>query len=121
MAGGDLNIAVRVKPHPLFRREGDDLHLEVPVTAWEAALGAEITVPTLEGKASVKVPAGTQSGQTLRLRGKGMPRPDGSGRGDEQIHILVTVPKHLDQKTRELFQELAQHNPENPRAHLTKE
>jgi len=121
MAGGDLNIVVRVKPHPLFRREGDDLHLEVPVTAWEAALGDEITVPTLEGKASVKVPAGTQSGQTLRLRGKGMPRPNGSGRGDEYVHVMVRVPKHLDQKTRALFEQLARENPENPRAHLIKE
>ena len=121
MAGGDLSIVVRVKPHPLFRREGDDLHLEVPVTVWEAALGAEITVPTLEGKASVKVPPGTQSGQTLRLRGKGMPRPNGTGRGDEYVRVMVRVPKHLDQKTRALFEQLARENPENPRAHLIKE
>ena len=78
-------------------------------------------MPTLEGKASVKVPAGTQSGQTLRLRGKGMPRPNGSGRGDELVQVMVMVPKHLDPKTRELFEQLARHNPEDPRAHLIKE
>jgi len=120
-AGGDLHVVVHVRPHPLFRREGDDLHLEVPVTASEAALGAEITVPTLEGKATLKVPAGTQSGQMLRLRGKGMPRPNGSGRGDEYVRVQVTVPKHPDQRTQELFQEIAERNPENPRSHLVKE
>lgn len=120
-AGGDLHLVIHVRPHHLFRREGDDLHLEVPITVSEAALGAEITVPTLEGKAALKIPAGTQSGQVLRLRGKGMPRPNGTGRGDEYVHIQVTVPKHLDSRTRELFREIAERNPENPRSHLIKE
>ena len=119
--GGDLIIVVRVRPHRLFRREGDDLYLDVPVTAAEAALGAEITVPTLEGKATLKVPPGTQSGQALRLKGKGMPRPNGSGRGDEYVRVQITVPKHLDEKTKKLFQEIAERNRENPRDHLDKE
>jgi molecular chaperone DnaJ len=115
---GDLYIKVHVKPHRFFRREGYDIHLEVPVTVTEAALGASITVPTIDGKATLKVPPGTQSGQKLRLRGKGVKHPKGKDRGDQFVHVEVQVPKHLDEKTRKLLEQLKESEKDNPRKHL---
>ncbi len=113
--GGDLYLEVRVAPHRLFERKGDDLHVEVPVTVSEATLGAEIQVPTLEGAVAMTLPAGTQSGQQLRLRDQGMPRLGGSGRGDEFVHVTIAVPRRLSARERELFEELRRLRPENPR------
>jgi DnaJ-class molecular chaperone len=106
---GDLVLRIKVAPHPFFRREGDDLHLDVPVTVSEAGLGAKIEVPTLTGKATLKVPAGTQNNAVLRLRGKGAPRPKGGGSGDLYVHVQVTAPQDMDEKTRKLLEELKKH------------
>ena len=89
---GDLYIVVHVKEHPIFQREDDNLFCEVPISFATAALGAEVPVPTLEGKASLKVPAGTQSGQSFKLRGKGVVHVNGRERGDLYARLLVEVP-----------------------------
>ena len=120
-AAGDLYVIIRAGTHPIFRREGDDIHLTVPVTASEAALGAKIEVPTIDGRAMLKIPPGTQSGQKLRLREKGVPSATKDGvRGDEIVEVKVTVPMPRDEKTKELLRELAKLNPEDPRAELFK-
>ncbi|HEX5989836.1 MAG TPA: DnaJ C-terminal domain-containing protein [Solirubrobacterales bacterium] len=103
---GDLYLRVRIKRHPRFRREDDDLVVEVPVAPWEAALGATVPVPTLDGSAKVKVPAGSSSGRRLRLRGEGMPGPGGR-KGDLYASVRIVVPKALGKRERELFEELA--------------
>jgi len=103
---GDLYLRVRIKRHPRFRREDDDLVVEIPVAPWEAALGATVSVPTLRGSAKVKVPAGSSSGRRLRLRGEGMPGPGGR-KGDLYASVRIVVPKVLEKRERELFEELA--------------
>jgi molecular chaperone DnaJ len=118
-APGDLYAIIRAGEHPVFRREGDDIYLTVPVTATEAALGAKIEVPTIDGRALLRIPPGTQSGQKLRLREKGVPSATKDGvRGDEIVEIAVTVPMPRDERTKELLRELAKLNPEDPRAAL---
>jgi molecular chaperone DnaJ len=118
-AAGDLYAIIRVGEHPIFRRDGDDIYLTVPVNATEAALGAKIEVPTIDGRALLKIPPGTQSGQKLRLREKGVPSATKDGaRGDEIVEITVTVPMPRDERTKELLRELAKLNPEDPRAEL---
>jgi molecular chaperone DnaJ len=119
---GDLYVIIRTGDHPVFHREGDDIRLTVPVSATEAALGAKIEVPTIDGRTLLKIPPGTQSGQKLRLREKGVPSATKDGvRGDEIVEIKVTVPMPRDERTKELLRELAQLNPEDPRAELWKE
>lgn len=116
---GDLYVIIRTGDHPIFHREGDDIHLTVPISATEAALGAKIEVPTIDGRALLKIPPGTQSGQKLRLREKGVPSATREGmRGDEIVEVKVTVPMPRDEKTKELLRELARLNPEDPRAEL---
>jgi molecular chaperone DnaJ len=116
---GDLYAIIRTEEHPIFRRDGDDIYLTVPVNATEAALGAKIEVPTIDGRALLKIPPGTQSGQKLRLREKGVPSATKEGaRGDEIVEITVTVPMPRDERTKELLRELAKLNPEDPRAEL---
>jgi molecular chaperone DnaJ len=116
---GDLYAIIRTEEHPIFRRDGDDIYLSVPVSATEAALGAKIEVPTIDGRALLKIPPGTQSGQKLRLREKGVPSATKEGaRGDEIVEITVTVPMPRDERTKELLRELAKLNPEDPRAEL---
>jgi molecular chaperone DnaJ len=118
-APGDLYAIIRTGEHPIFRREGDDIYLTVPVSATEAALGAKIEVPTVDGRALLKIPPGTHSGQKLRLREKGVPSATKEGvRGDEIVEITVTVPMPRDERTKELLRELAKLNPEDPRAEL---
>jgi molecular chaperone DnaJ len=118
---GDLYVIIRAGDHPVFRREGDDIYVTVPVTATEAALGSKIEVPTIDGRALLKVPPGTQSGQKLRLREKGVPSATQEGvRGDEIVEVKLTVPMPRDEKTKELLRELAKLNPEDPRAELFK-
>jgi curved DNA-binding protein len=113
---GDLYLRVRFAPHPLFRLNGQDLEVEVPVTPWEAALGARIEVPLLEGKATLKLAAGAQSGQRLRLRGKGLARRSG-GQGDLYAVIRIVVPASLGQRERELYEELSQVSSFRPRGY----
>jgi molecular chaperone DnaJ len=118
---GDLYVIIRTEQHPVFRRDGDNIYLTVPVTATEAALGARVEVPTIDGRAELKIPPGTQSGQKLRLREKGVPSATKDGvRGDEIVEITVTVPMPRDERTKELLRELAKLNPEDPREELWK-
>src|ERR1700690_2808327 len=119
---GDLYVIIRIGEHLLFQREGDDIHITVPVTAFEAALGAKIEVRAIEGRSMLKIPPGTQSGQKLRLREKGVPSATKDGvRGDEIVDVKITVPMPRDEKTKELLRELANLNPEDPREELWKQ
>jgi molecular chaperone DnaJ len=119
---GDLYVIIRTEDHPVFHREADDIHITVPVTATEAALGAKVEVPTIDGRALLRIPPGTQSGQKLRLREKGVPSAiHESARGDEIVEIKVTVPTPRDERTKELLREIAKLNPEDPRAELWKQ
>jgi molecular chaperone DnaJ len=119
---GDLYIIIRTGDNPVFHREGDDIHLSVPVTVTEAALGAKVEVPTIDGRALLRIPPGTQSGQKLRLREKGVPSATKEGtRGDEIVEIKVVVPHVQDERSKELLRELTKLNPEDPRTELWKE
>ena len=118
---GDLYVNVRVRPHAAFRQGRDgDLSVDVPVTFPEAALGANVVVPTLDGQVTVKVPPGTQHGRTLRVRGKGGPRPRG-GNGDLLVKIAVEVPRKLSKKEREALERFAEVHDASPRADLEHE
>ncbi len=105
-AAGDLYIDFRIAPHSKFRREGKDLHIDAKVDVPTAVLGDRISVPTMEGPIGVKVPAGTDSGKTLRVRGKGMPAKKGSGQGNLYVHIKIQTPKKLSNEERELYERL---------------
>ena len=121
-AAGDLYVIIRIDNHPLFQRDGDDIHIVVPVTSVEAALGSKIEVPTIDGRSMLKIPPGTQSGQKLRLRDKGVPSATKDGvRGDEIVEVKITVPMPRDEKTKELLRELAKLNPEDPREDIWKQ
>jgi curved DNA-binding protein len=111
---GDLYLVVRLRPHPLFRVEGRDVYVDLPLAPWEAALGADVPVPTPGGDAKVKVPPGSSSGKRLRLRGKGMPSPRGRP-GDAYAVIKVMVPPKLTASERRLFEELARTSTFDPR------
>jgi molecular chaperone DnaJ len=118
---GDLYVIIRTADHPVFHREGDDIRITVPVSTTEAALGAKIEVPTIDGRTLLKIPPGTQSGQKLRLREKGVPSATKEGaRGDEIVEIKLTVPMPRDERSKEILRELAKLNPEDPRAELWK-
>lgn len=105
---GNLYVVVSVKPHRYFRREGNDIVIDLPINIAQAALGAEVEVPTVDGPAELKIPAGTQSGRMLRLKGKGVPFLRERGRGDQLVHIIVTVPTHLSEKQKKLLRELGE-------------
>lgn len=115
---GDLMLHVRMQSHPLFERKEDDLYVDLPVTFTEAALGAEVEVPTVTSKVTTRLPGGVQSGQTLRLAGLGVPHLRGGGAGDLLARIKVTVPKNVSPRERELIEELQRLRPENPRTRL---
>jgi molecular chaperone DnaJ len=104
---GDLYVVIRIAPHPLFEREGADLVCEVPVPFVQAALGAEIEVPTLEGKVVLRIVEGTQTGKLLRLRGKGLPTVSSGTRGDQLVRLFVEVPSQLTPRQRELLEKFA--------------
>ncbi len=107
-APGDLYVIIHVRPHEFFARQGDDLYCTVPVTFAQAALGAELKIPTLlDGEESVQIPPGTQSGDVFRLRGRGMPHLDRPGRGDLIVEVRVVTPTRLSREMRRLFEELA--------------
>jgi molecular chaperone DnaJ len=105
---GDLYVLIEVAPHQIFQRDGADVVCEVPISFVHAALGTEIDVPTLDGKAKVKVPAGTQSGHVFRLRGRGIPHLGGYGTGDQLVRVVVETPRKLSARQRELLEEFAQ-------------
>ena len=117
-ARGDLYLSVTVAPHPFFERKGDDVHLSLPITAPEAALGTSIEVPTLRGKVSMKVPPATSSGRTFRLPGYGMPRLKGGGAGDQFVAVKIAMPSELTSEERELYEKLKALRSDNPRAYL---
>ncbi|PYQ10947.1 MAG: molecular chaperone DnaJ [Acidobacteria bacterium] len=118
---GDFVLVVEVEPHPFYRREGEDLHCELPVTIVEAALGAHVEVPTPEGPVTIEIPAGTQNGQRFRLRKRGLPRLGQKGRGDLYVEARVWVPPVVDDASRELLREFARRNPAGPRRELAAE
>jgi len=105
---GDLYVVIHVKPHEIFQRDGDDLLCEVPISFVQAALGADIEVPTLTGKAQIKIPAGTQTGALFRLKGKGMRNVQGYGYGDLHVRMVVEVPTHLNSAQKAKLQEFAE-------------
>ncbi|MDR1192810.1 MAG: molecular chaperone DnaJ [Peptococcaceae bacterium] len=105
---GDLYIFIRVRPHEFFERRGDDVYMEMPITFVQAALGADLSVKTLEGEASLKVPEGTQTHTVLRLKGQGIPHLRGGGRGDQLVRVIVATPVKLSAKQKELLGEFAQ-------------
>jgi molecular chaperone DnaJ len=105
---GDLFVVITIQSHPLFEREGSDLHCQVPISFAQAALGDEIEVPTLEGKVKLRVPEGTQTGKVLRLRGKGVPSIRSSARGEQLLHIFVEVPTRMSKRQRELIEQFAE-------------
>ncbi len=115
---GDLYIVTEVEPHPLFERKGDNIYVKVPVTFTEAALGAKVEVPTIDGPSTIKIPPGTQSGQKLRLRGRGAPSLRASVRGDQFVEVQVVVPRVADERSKEILRELGRLNPDNPRKDL---
>ena len=115
---GDLHVVTRVEPSRLYERRGDDLVLDVPVTFSEAALGAEVEIPTPEGRISLKVPSGSRDGRTLRVKGRGAPRLKGGGRGDLLARVRVDVPKKLTKKEREALQAFDAASRANPRERL---
>jgi molecular chaperone DnaJ len=115
---GDLYIDVMVQPHPLFERDGDDLHLTVPIAIHEAALGARIEVPSLDGPARVRVPPGTQSGQRFRVHERGVPSPRGGRRGDLVVQVQLVLPPLLDERSKELLREFGRINAEDVRRAL---
>ncbi len=120
-AVGDLYVTVVVQSHPLFTRDGDDLHLVVPVAIHEAALGARIEVPTIDGRARMRIPPGTQAGQRLRLRGRGVPSPRTGESGDLIIEVRIVLPEVLDEHAKQLLRELAETSGEDVRARLWSE
>jgi DnaJ-class molecular chaperone len=112
---GDLYILTKVRPHAGYERKGDNLYVELPITVTEAALGASIEVHTLDGPVVMKVPPGTQSGQTFRLSGKGMPHLKGDGRGDQFVRVKIVLPQNLDERSKQLLRDFERLNPYNPR------
>jgi molecular chaperone DnaJ len=118
---GDLYIITKVAPHPFFQRKGDDIYTVVPITLTEAALGAKVEVPTIDGtRALLKIPPGTASGQKFRVREKGVTSLKTGRRGDQYVEVRVHVPKVADERSKQILRELSHLNPEDPRAELYK-
>ncbi|MCP2519716.1 molecular chaperone DnaJ [Candidatus Aminicenantes bacterium AC-335-B20] len=115
---GDLFITIQVNPHPFFERKGKNIYCTIPITVTEAALGAKIEVPTLEGKATIKIPPGTSSGQKFRLKGRGVPFLKGDGRGDLFVEVKIVPPPSEDVRVRDLLKELDRITNFNPRKNL---
>jgi molecular chaperone DnaJ len=116
---GDLFVITNVGEHPYFKRQGDNIYCTIPITVPEAALGARIEVPTVDGKAVLKIPPGTQSGQKFRLRERGVPSlRAGGARGDQFVEVKITLPKVISEETKDLLHQFARHNRENPRAEM---
>jgi len=111
-------VTIRVAAHPRFRREGDDLHVVVPVAVHEAALGARFEIPTFEGRVRLRVPPGTQSGQRIRLRERGVPSRRGGTRGDLVVELRIVLPAVLDERSRSLLKAFGDINADDVRADL---
>lgn len=117
-APGDLYITIHVEPHPLFVRDGDDIMVRIPVSVSEAGLGSKIEVPTVDGRALLKIPQGTQTGQKFRLREKGVFNARKNGRGDQIVEVMIQAPDVRDERARELLKELSKVDTRDPRAEL---
>ncbi len=115
---GDLYITTQVVEHPFFKRDGDNIEISVPIAIWEAALGAKIEVPTIDGRTLLKIPQGTQNGQRFRLREKGVMNSRTNVRGDQIVEVSMEAPDPRDEKTRELLREMSKLHPEDPRAKI---
>jgi len=115
---GDLYITTKVEEHPLFHREGDNIEIKVDIQVWEAALGAKIEVPTIDGRTLLKIPQGTTNGQKFRLREKGVLNSRTNQRGDQIVEVAIIAPDPRDEKTRELLREMAKLHPEDPRGDM---
>ena len=115
---GDLILELQVEEHGFFKREGDDIAIEVPITFIEAVRGESISVPTTNGRVTLKIPPGTKSGQRFRLKGQGAPRPNGKGQGDLYVEVHITAPRRLTRQQRELVDQLAETWTEDPRQDL---
>jgi molecular chaperone DnaJ len=103
---GDLYVAIQVEEHPFFRRQDEDIYCEVPITFPQAALGDEIEVPTIDGPENLAIPEGTQTGTIFKLKGKGIPRVRGNGRGDQLVAVTLVTPKRLNKEQRKVFEKL---------------
>ena len=115
---GDLYIITKVDDHDFFERKGENLYCKVPITFAEAALGAKVEVPTIDGHSTIKIPQGTQRGQKFRIRGKGVPALRGNQVGDQFVEVTITVPRLRDERSKDLLREFDELNPENPRSDL---
>jgi molecular chaperone DnaJ len=104
---GDLYVVIQVRDHPIFKREETEILCEVPLSIAQAALGATIDVPTLDGPAKLKIPAGTQTGKVFQMKGKGVPSLQGGGRGDQHVRVFVETPTHLSREQKELLERFA--------------
>ena len=113
---GDLRVGIDVRPHPVFEREGYNVWLDVTVSFAQAALGAELTVPTLDGNVKYSIPAGTQPGDVFKLKDRGIPNLNGRGRGDQLVRVMVEVPKKLNERQKELLRAYAEACGETPSA-----
>jgi molecular chaperone DnaJ len=107
-SAGDLYVFINVRPHAVFTREDEDVYLEAPISFSQAALGAEIEVPTLNGKAKLRIPEGTQTHAVFRMRGEGMPRISGRGKGDQLVRVIIRTPTGLSSKERKALEELGE-------------
>jgi molecular chaperone DnaJ len=116
--GGDLYLRIEMRPHEFFERRGNDIYTKVPVTVSEASLGAKVEVPTIDGRALVRIPPGTNSGKTLRLKEKGVPSARNGARGDQYVEIQIVVPEPTDERVRNLMKELETVAPGDPRKDL---
>lgn len=117
---GDLYLRMKVKPHAIFKRRQDDIYLELPVTIYEAVLGKQVDVPTLDGTAKVSVPSGVQNGTKLRLKGKGVQNIKSKERGDQYVVVKVVMPDNIKESDKKVFKELAESNPYDPRKKFSK-
>ncbi|MCX8030368.1 MAG: molecular chaperone DnaJ [Thermodesulfovibrionales bacterium] len=115
---GDLHIEIKLKPHPIFKRKGDDIYIQLPVTFGEAALGGKIEVPTIDGITLMSLPAGTQSGQKLKLSGKGFISPKTKKRGDAYVEIKIVVPKNIPENAKSAIKQIESLYKENPRKEM---
>ncbi len=115
---GDLFLVIDVQQHPFFQRQDNDILCTIPITVVEAALGAEIEVPTIDGKARLKIPLGTQSGQRFRLRGRGVPLVKSKGFGDQLVEVKIVLPTIKDERSKKILREFALLNPQNPRSEI---
>ncbi len=118
---GDAYVEVHIQPHPFFERKDDDVHMELPVTLAEAVLGGRVSVPTIDGPVNMTIPKGSNTGSTLRLRGRGIPDPRSGRRGDQYVHLKVMLPKEPDSQLEECVRSWSAEHPYNPRAELERQ